>query len=105
MRNTIFIAGHSRLPSGMAARNMYETLTITAEIDKKYGVVVSTSCTLATDHARRFLEDLLVGYSLQDGIVPLIERVEQHYLGKAKHAIMSALQDLYKQYEKNERIS
>lgn len=105
MRNTIFIAGHSRLPSGMAARSMYETLTITAEIDKKYAVVVSTSCTLATDHARQFLEQILIGYSLQDGIIPLVEKVKKYYLGKAKHAIMSALQDLYKQYEKHEKVS
>lgn len=49
--NIYFIAGHARLPGGMAARDMFETLTITAEIDKKYGVIVSASCTLATEHA------------------------------------------------------
>ena len=36
--NTIFIAGHARLPSGMAAKNIYETLTITAEIDRNMGL-------------------------------------------------------------------
>ena len=30
---TIFIAGHARLPQGMAAKSVFETLTITAEID------------------------------------------------------------------------
>lgn len=97
--NTFFIAGHSRLPSGMAAKNMYDTLTITAEIDKKYGVIVSASCTLATEHARIFVEQLLRGYSLQDGIERPIEKVREHYLGKASNAIESALKDLYKQYE------
>ena len=52
--NTVFIAGHARLPAGMAAQNIYETLTITAEIDKKYGVIVTASCTLATEHGQRF---------------------------------------------------
>src|SRR5690625_5807109 len=66
--NTIFIAGHARLPSGMAAQNMYETLTITAEIDKNYGVIVTSSCTLATIHGQGFVEQMLKGYSLQDGI-------------------------------------
>jgi hypothetical protein len=50
--NTFFIAGHARLPQGMAARDVHEILTITAEVDKKYGVIVSTSCTLATEHAK-----------------------------------------------------
>lgn len=97
--NTIFIAGHSRLPSGMAAKSIYETLTITAEIDKKYGVIVSASCTLATEHARFFVEQLLRGYSLGDGIEYPLEKIREHYLGKAGSAIESALKDLYKQYE------
>ncbi|MGM8363885.1 DUF3870 domain-containing protein [Virgibacillus sp. W0181] len=97
--NTVFIAGHARLPSGMAAKSIYETLTITAEIDKKYGVIVSTSCTLATMHGREFVEHLLKGYSLQDGIDKPVKEVRKHYLGKAGSAIESALKDLYKQYE------
>lgn len=98
--NTIFIAGHARLPSGMAAKSIYETLTITAEIDKKYGVIVSTRCTLATLHAQEFMEQLLKGYSLRDGIELPIESVREHYFGKAGSALESALKDLYKQYEK-----
>ncbi|MEI3614219.1 DUF3870 domain-containing protein [Pseudogracilibacillus sp. SO30301A] len=98
--NTIFIAGHARLPSGMAAKSIYDTLTITAEIDKKYGVIVSTSCTLATVHAQQFVEHLLKGYSLQDGIEVLVQQVREQYLGKAGSALESALKDLYKQYEK-----
>lgn len=97
--NTIFIAGHARLPAGMAAQNMYETLTITAEIDKKYGVIVTASCTLATVHGQEFVHHMLRGYSLEDGINEPITSVKKHYLGKAGNAIQSALKDLYKQYE------
>lgn len=97
--NTVFIAGYARLPSGMAARNMYDMLTITAEIDKKYGVIVSTSCTLATEHGREYVEHLLKGHSLQDGIEKLVDNIREHYLGKAGNALQSALKDLFKQYE------
>lgn len=97
--NTVFIAGHARLPSGMAAQNMYETLTITAEIDKKYAVIVNASCTLATLHGREFVQQLLRGHSLQDGIDKPVEEVKIHYLGKAGNALASALKDLYKQYQ------
>lgn len=99
--NTFFIAGHSRLPSGMAARDVYETLTITAEVDKKYGVIVSTSCTLATEHAKLYVEQLLRGYSLRDGIEEPVAKIKKHYLGKASNALESALKDLYKQYKKS----
>ena len=97
--NTVFIAGHARLPTGIAAQNMYETLTITAEIDKKYGVIVTASCTLATVHGQEFIHQLLRGHSLQDGIEKPIASVKNHYLGKAGNALMSALKDLYKHYE------
>ncbi|ALX50609.1 DUF3870 domain-containing protein [Lentibacillus amyloliquefaciens] len=97
--NTVFIAGHARLPSGMAARSMYETLTITAEIDKKYGVIVTASCTLATEHGREFIHQLLRGHSLQDGVDEPAEAMKEHYLGKAGNALLSALYDLYRQYE------
>ncbi|KXH81693.1 DUF3870 domain-containing protein [Sporosarcina sp. HYO08] len=97
--NTLFIAGHARLPSGMAAQNMFESITITAEIDKNYGVIVTASCTLATDHGRDFIQHLLRGHSLRDGIDKPIQVVKQHYLGKASNALVSALKDLHKQYE------
>lgn len=101
--NTVFIAGHAQLPSGMAAKSMYDTLTITAEIDKKYSVIVTASCTLATIHGREYVQQLLRGYSLQDGIDRPIQEVKRHYLGKAGNAIQSALRDLYKQYERYEQ--
>ena len=97
--NTVFIAGHARLPSGMAAKNIYDTLTITAEIDSKYSVIVTASCTLATEHGRDFIQQLLRGHSLQDGIDLPMDMIKKHYLGKAGNAVVSALKDLYKQYE------
>lgn len=97
--NTVFIAGHARLPAGMAAQNMYETLTITAEVDKKYGVIIEASCTLATAHGQEFIHQLLRGHSLLDGIEKPMASLKNNYLGKAGNALMSALKDLYKQYE------
>ncbi|AGK53932.1 DUF3870 domain-containing protein [Bacillus sp. 1NLA3E] len=97
--NTIFIAGHAKLPSGMAARSVFETLTITAEIDKKYGVIVDASCTLATEHGKDFIRRILKGHSLLDGIDLPLETLKNGYFGKANNALVAALKDLYKQYE------
>lgn len=105
MLNTVFIAGHARLPSGMAAQNMYETLTVTAEVDKEYGVIVAASCTLATEHGRDYINELLKGYSFNNGIEVPIKEIEEHYLGKAGSALTTALKDLYKQYESYKKKS
>ncbi|HEY4579336.1 MAG TPA: DUF3870 domain-containing protein [Savagea sp.] len=96
--NTIFIAGYARLPQGMAAKNVYDTLTVTAEIDRKYGVILATSCTLATEQGRNYVDHLLRGYSLKDGIEAPLAHLKAHYLGKAGNALQSALKDVHKQY-------
>lgn len=97
---TYFIAGHAKLPAGMAAQSMYETLTVTAEIDKKYGVIIEASCTLATEQGQKYIGQLLRGHSLEDSIDEPIQLIQEHYLGKASNAIASAVKDLYKQYHK-----
>ena len=97
--NTYFIAGHARLPQGMAAKSVFETLTITAEIDMKYGVIVEASCTLATEHGRQFIGKLLRGYSLRDGISVPVQLLQTHYRGRAANALVAAFKDLYSQFE------
>lgn len=97
--NTYLIAGHAKLPQGMAARNVYDSLTITLELDRKYGVIVDSSCTLATEHGREYIRQLLRGYSLKDGIEELLNQVQDHYRGKACQAIQAALKDVYQQYQ------
>jgi hypothetical protein len=99
MIKTIFIAGHAKLPTGMAAKSIFDTLTITAEVDKKYGVIIEASCTLATEHGREYISQLLKGYSLLDGVDETLEALKQGYSGKAHNALAAALKDLYKQFQ------
>lgn len=96
---TYFIAGHARLPQGMAAKSIFDSLTITTEVDCKYGVILEASCTLATTHGREFVGSLLKGHSLLDGIEQPIHLIENHYRGKASNALVAALKDLYTHYE------
>ncbi|WP_028784025.1 DUF3870 domain-containing protein [Thalassobacillus devorans] len=95
----MFLAGHSKLPQGMAAKSVFETLTITAEVDKKYGVILEASCTLATTHGRDFMGSLLKGVSLKDGIEGSIEDIHKYYRGKATNALAAACKDLYLHYK------
>ncbi|MFQ3544335.1 DUF3870 domain-containing protein [Halobacillus rhizosphaerae] len=97
--NTLFVAGHSKLPTGMAANHISESLTLTLEIDKKYGVIVDASCTLATEHSREYIKHLLKGFSLKEDIEEPLKQLNEGYLGKAGNALAAALRDSYKQYQ------
>ncbi|MGM7636836.1 DUF3870 domain-containing protein [Bacillus sp. Hm123] len=95
----MFIAGHARLPQGMAAKSVFDTLTITAEVDVKYGVILEASCTLATEHGRNFIGQLLRGVSLNDGIEEPLKHLQLYYKGKAANALAAALNDLHLHYQ------
>ncbi|MCA0971380.1 DUF3870 domain-containing protein [Halobacillus litoralis] len=99
---TLFIAGHAKLPTGIAANHISESLTLTLEVDKTYGVIIDASCTLATEHGRGFIKSLLKGYSLKEGTDEPIARLREGYLGKAGNALEAALKDSYKQYQLHE---
>lgn len=98
MGRTVLMAGHAKLPQKMAARNVYESLTITAEVDPVYGVIVKASCTLATPHAREFFGELLRGYSLREGLEPIADAIRSAYHGKAQSALLAAAKDLHQQF-------
>lgn len=101
---TVFVAGYARLPQGMAAKHMFESMTITAEIEPKYGVILAADCTLITDLGKNFIRELLRGYSLHDGIEPLIQQIQTCYKGKATSALIAALKDLDHQYHSSHKL-
>lgn len=100
---TLFLAGYARLPQGMAAKNVFESMTITVEIEPKYGVILSADCTLITELGRNFIGKLLRGYSLNDGVEPIIDAIHDCYLGKATSALIAALRDIENQYQNFKR--
>ena len=100
---TLFLAGYARLPQGMAAKNLFESMTITVEIEPKYGVILAADCTLITELGRNFIGQLLRGCSLNDGIETIIEVIHESYRGKATSALIAALKDLEHQYQQLKR--
>ncbi|MDM1546174.1 DUF3870 domain-containing protein [Ignatzschineria indica] len=100
---TLFLAGYARLPQGMAAKNLFESMTITVEIEPKYGVILAADCTLITELGRNFIGQLLRGYSLNEGIETIIEAIHDAYRGKATSALIAALKDLEHQYQQLKR--
>lgn len=82
----------------MAAKGVYGTLAIVAEVDRKYGVIVQASCTLVTPQAQEYIRRILVGHSLLEGIEEPIREIKEYYHGAAQNALIAALKDLYRTY-------
>lgn len=96
---TICLAGHGKLPQGMAAKGPFEHMAVVVEVDEKYGVVLNAECTLITGIARNVIEDILKGYSLKDGVEEIIAEVKRVYHGAARNAIIASIKDLSREYQ------
>ncbi|GED67237.1 hypothetical protein BRE01_09390 [Brevibacillus reuszeri] len=96
---TIFCTGYSRLPDGMAAKNLYGVMGVGFEIDPESDKIVNASCTFVTNMCNDFIKSILVGHDLKNGVDLPIQKFERRYFGLGKKAIVSAIRDAYNQFE------
>lgn len=89
-RQLIFVSGYSKLPEGTIAYEIYGGLIVALVVDKKTGVIIRAECSLATELAVEFIENLLVGVSL-NAMEDITAKLNSSYYGAAKKAILSAL--------------
>jgi hypothetical protein len=97
-RDTIICTGYSRLPDGMAAKNLYGVMGVGLEIDPVTDEIVNASCTFVTNMCTDFIKSIFHGHCLLNGIEEPIGKFEQRYFGLGKKAIVSAMRDAYNQY-------
>ncbi len=83
----------------MAAKGLFEHMAVVVEVDQKYGVILNAECTLITGIARKAIEDILKGYSLQDDVEEIVAEVRRVYFGAAKNAIIASIKDLSREYQ------
>jgi hypothetical protein len=95
-----FLAGHAKLPQGMAAKSVYEDLALTVEIEPVHHVVLRAACTLVTDLGRDYISEMMVGRCMRDGIEPILADLRKYYFGAAQNALAAALKDLQRCYER-----
>ena len=97
--NTVFLSGKARLSEGITAEKIYGVLTVVCEVDLETGKIIDTDCTLSTDVAKNFFKRLVNGYSLKNGIDPLLEKLKQRYYGDVDRALGAALKNIYHDYQ------
>jgi len=80
-------------------RTQFETLSISARVDRQYGVVLGAETTLATANARAYIDDLLTGVCLSGPVEPVLKTLRETYWGGAKKALDAAIRDLFKKWQ------
>lgn len=91
-------SGYARLPSNTTAQKIYEELLLVVVVDLDTGVIRSAECTMVTGLAKEFVNNLIIGYDMKQGVDPLIQRFERQYQGHLKRALTSSLKMIGNQY-------
>lgn len=97
---TIIISGSSRLPENITAKHVYGFFCIELEVDPKDSKIVDCSCTLVPSLGQKILYGALLGETIEEGIRKAIEEVETRFYSVTKRAVIAALEDAYKWYQK-----
>jgi hypothetical protein len=95
---TVLITGYAKAPQGTSMYEVYKHAGIVLEVDFETHTIVDVEFTFIANLTKSFFERLLVGYELQNGIEPLIKRIEEHYFAPSQQAIIVALQSAVQRY-------
>lgn len=95
---TVFFTGYAKLPSNITAAKLYEVVAVGIEVDPNTCIIVACDCTLATKVARDFVNSLIVGYNIGNGIDGLIDSFEKRYFGSARKALTTSLRIMYEKW-------
>jgi hypothetical protein len=98
LKDTIICTGYSRLPDGMAAKNLFGVMGVGFEVDPNTDKIVNASSTFITNMCTDFIKSIFQGHDLKEGIEIPIEKFEMRYYGLGKKAIISAMRDAFNQY-------
>lgn len=96
--NTVLVTGYARAPKGTSMYEIYKHAGIVLEINYHTHTIESVDFTFIADLTNDYFKKLLEGYSLQDGLDPLIEQIKTHYFAPSQQAVIVALQSAVQRY-------
>jgi hypothetical protein len=104
-RKTIICAGYARLPKSISPNQVHGVLGVELEVDPADGgKIIDAVCTTVPSLGEKFILELLVGYSLDEGIEPVVKEIRSRYFNVAQKAVISALEEAYRRYLEFKRL-
>ena len=96
--NIVLFSAYARLPGGTVSSEIYGVMALVILIDLQTGIIVEAECTLSTQMAEKFVQQLLVGRKLDSELEETIALINNVYQGSAKKAIITTLRVIADKY-------
>ena len=97
---TVVISGFARLPERIAGKNSSSFIAVEFEVGPVNWKVLDIYCTLLPFVEKDILYKACLKKRIDEGITQAIEQLDKRFFGATKRAIIAALEDAYKCYEK-----
>lgn len=97
--NIVLLSGYAKLPAHITSEELYKTLVLVMEVDMDTGKIVEVECSIATELAKEFVSDIMVGYTFENGVDDLLHTFDEKFFGSTKKAIMTSLKIIYAKYK------
>jgi hypothetical protein len=91
------------MPKGTATRDVHETLSMVALVDRRTHRIARASVTLTTPVNREWVETKLRGQNLDEDPPAFVRTIEESYWGPAQRALVQCYRDLVRRYQEGRR--
>lgn len=97
-KHFILFGGNSLPPSGVPLFEAYKQIGCIIYVNINTHVIEDASFTTVNPLTNQFLRDILIGYNLKDGILPLVQEFRERLQLVAQKAFIKALEACYHRY-------
>lgn len=97
--DTIILAGFSRLPEKMTAKNSNGFMSVELELDPKDNKVVDFNCSVVSSLVEKVVGNALLGFEIEEGVRECISQIETRHYSVTKRALIAALEDVFRNYQ------
>lgn len=94
----VLVTGYAQAPRGACEADQSGSIGVALEIDPATDMITDAEFMTVSDLVGRFCRDLVVGYSLSQGIDPLLHKLSKVLLVPSQQAFLMALRSAAQRY-------
>lgn len=97
-KKTLYLVGDAKTAINNPITTQYNAYFIALIIDAEKQTIIDVGVSTILEETRQFVKSIFVGYSMNEGEMPLIEEIKLRYYGSSQKALIVAWKDAYKKY-------
>ena len=98
--DSVIFVGHARLPHSLAPRDSSPVVSVELETDSASGEIMSVGANAIPDLGTKLLSSVLIGHSINESPVSLVEEIRRRYICPSQKAVSTAVLNAFEAYSR-----